>query len=63
MAKTSATKLATNARYEATQRKFAIRVPLKDAEQNEKAASNAGQSVNAYVVQAIRDRMARETDT
>ena len=39
-----------------------IKVPKGDKEKIAQAAAEAGQSVNAFIYQAIRERMERKTD-
>lgn len=54
-------KRAGNARYLATQKTTVIRTLPEEAETFKIAAETAGQSVQAYIVQAIRERMERES--
>lgn len=50
-------------RYQATRDAIMIR-PSKEAGQEIRtAASDAGQSVQAYILQAVRDRMSRDKTT
>lgn len=61
--KTSAARLACNARYDKTQDRIALRLGKEDGAAVRAAAAAAGQSVNAYIVQAIRERMERDGRT
>ena len=54
-------KRAGNARYLATQKTTVIRTLPEEAETFKIAAETAGQSVQAYIVQAIRERMERDS--
>ena len=61
--KTSESKLKSNAAYEAKQGHFHLRfVQSADmsVERVRECADAAGESVNAYIVRAIRERMERE---
>lgn len=58
--KTSAKKLATNARYLGTLDNIMLRVPKGQRDRIRECADKAGESVNAYIVRAIRERMERE---
>ena len=49
-------------RYQATRDAIMIR-PSKEAGQEIRAAADAGQSVQAYILQAVRDRMSRDKTT
>lgn len=61
MSKNSAAKIAANNRYDRkTYDKFSFRVRKEEAEQIKLAAGAAGESVNAYILEAVRDRMERE---
>ena len=42
--------------------RIAVVVPKGDGESIKAAAAQAGQSTNAYIVQAIRERMEREKE-
>lgn len=46
--------------YLAKLKAYTIRVQPEQAELLEQSAQTAGQSVNSYVVQAVRERMERE---
>lgn len=50
-------KRASNARYLATQKTITVRMPPEDAEAVRHAASAAGESVNAYIIGAVMQRM------
>ena len=52
--------LEGNARYLAKLKTFTLRVMPEEFEAIKAAAAVAGQSTNAYIVQAVRDRMERE---
>lgn len=58
--KTSPAHLAGNARYDQTQDRVALRLGKEEGAMVRAAAAAAGQSLNAYVVQAIRERIERE---
>ena len=55
-------KAASNARYEATLERLLVRLPRGEMTKAEiqAAADAAGESVNGYIVQAVRERMQRE---
>lgn len=55
-------KAASNARYEATLERLLVRLPRGEVTKAEiqAAADAAGESVNGYIVQAVRERMERE---
>ena len=58
MSKNSAAKIAANNRYDKkTYDKFSFRVRKEEAEQIKTAAGAAGESVNAYILTAVRQRM------
>lgn len=59
--KTSAAQLRAAAKWEKTQDRFALRFPAGDGQALRDAAKRAGQSVNAYTLQAVRERIARES--
>ena len=54
-------KLETNARYLAKFKRVPVSVPLDEWDAVQQAAAAAGQSASAYMLQAVRDRVARET--
>ena len=58
--KTPDYRLRANARYEQKQDRFALRFPAGDGQALRDAADRAGQSVNAYVQQAVKERIERE---
>lgn len=60
MNKTSTKKLATNQRYLDKLDNIMVRVPCGQKDEIRAAAERAGESVNAYIVGAIRERMERE---
>lgn len=53
-------KRASNARYLATQKARSIRIKPEEDEQIQAAAAAAGESVQGYILQAVRERMARD---
>lgn len=54
-------KKASNKRWDmANMARLSVAVRKNDHETIKQAAARAGQSVNAYIVQAIRERMDRE---
>lgn len=55
-------KAASNARYEATLERLLVRLPRGEVTKAEiqAAADAAGESINGYIVQAVRERMERE---
>lgn len=55
-------KAASNARYEATLERLLVRLPRGEVTKAEiqAAADAAEESVNGYIVQAVRERMQRE---
>ena len=58
MSKNSAAKIAANNRYDRkTYDRFNFRVRKEEAEQIKQAAGAAGQSVNAYILDAVREKM------
>lgn len=61
--KTSAAQLRAAAKWEKTQDRFALRFPAGDGQALRDAAERAGQSVNAYTLQAIRERIARDNSS
>jgi hypothetical protein len=54
-------KRASNAKYLATQKTTVIRTPPEEAETFKSAAETAGQSLQGYILQAVRERMERES--
>lgn len=54
-------KLETNARYLSKFKTISIRFPVEEWEQIENAARRAGKAVSAYTVQAVRERMERDS--
>ena len=54
-------KRAGNARYLATQKTTVIRTLPEEAETFKSAAETAGQSLQGYILQAVRERMERES--
>ena len=61
MSKNSAAKIAANNRYDRkTYDRFNFRVRKEEAEEIKLAAGAAGESVNSYILGAVRDRMQRE---
>lgn len=50
----------TNERYLAKFLSKTVRIPLDMVEPLNKAAQNAGQSLSAYIVESIRQRMERD---
>lgn len=59
--KTSDAQLKAIAKWEASKRRYAIRLDPEEATILEISAQKSGQSINAYVIQAIRDRISRES--
>lgn len=58
MAKNTAAKIAANNRYDRkTYDRFNFRVKKEEAEQIKEAAAAAGSSVNAYILDAVREKM------
>ena len=58
MAKNSAARIAANNRYiEKTYDRFTFRVRKEDTEQIKQAAEAAGMSVNAYILEAVKEKM------
>ena len=53
-------KRAGNARYLAKFKTVATRIPQEEYEQVKNAAARAGESVAGYIVNATRERMARD---
>ena len=53
-------KRAGNARYLAKFKTVATRIPPEEYEQVKNAAAHAGESVAGYIVNATRERMARD---
>lgn len=58
---TSEAKLKANAKYIATLDRIVIQPKKEAGQQIRDAAAGAGQSVQAYILQAVRERMQRET--
>lgn len=54
-------KRASNAKYLATQKTTVIRTLPEEAETIRTAAGTAQQSVQAYILQAVRERMERDS--
>jgi hypothetical protein len=54
-------KRASNAKYLATQKTTVIRTLPEEAEIFKNAAETAGQSLQGYILQAVRERMERES--
>lgn len=50
-------------RYQATRDAIMLRPSKEDGRQIRDAAADAGQSVQAYILQAVRDRMSRDKTT
>ena len=55
-------KRASNARYLAKQKTVTVRMPPEAAGRIRQAAEAAGESVNAYILQACAERMQRDQD-
>ena len=53
-------KRAGNARHQAKLDRIVIQPEKKEGEKIRQAAANAGQSVQGYILQAIKERMERE---
>lgn len=53
-------KKATNERYLAKFKTVSVRIPLEWLADMQSAAANAGQSLQGYILQAVRERMERE---
>ena len=53
-------KRAGNARHQAKLDRIVIQPEKKEGAKIRKAAANAGQSVQGYILQAIKERMERE---
>ena len=53
-------KLATNAAHKAKLRRIEISPYREEAETIRAAAASAGQSLQGYILQAVRERMERE---
>ena len=53
-------KKITNERYLSKFKTKAIRIPLDELEQMEKAAAAAGKSLAGYILQATEEKMARD---
>lgn len=61
--KNTAARIAANNRYnKRTYGRINLAVPKAEKEAIEAAAGRCGQSVNAYAVQAIRERMQRDEE-
>ncbi len=57
---TSKAQIESVARYQAKCDSITIRPPKEDGEAIRQAAANAGQSVTAYIMQAVQERMGKE---
>ncbi len=53
-------KLEGNARYLAKFKTVSVRIPQSEWGSVASAAANAGQAISAYILQAVRERMARD---
>lgn len=53
-------KKATNERYLAKFKTVSVRIPLEWLADMQSEAANAGQSLQGYILQAVRERMERE---
>ncbi len=53
-------KRITNNRYLAKLKAITLRAKLEEADRMKAAASAAGQSLQGYILQAVRERMERE---
>lgn len=58
----TAAKAATNARYSEKLDQIMVRPYKEEGQQIRDAAQMAGQSTQAYILQAVRERMEREKD-
>lgn len=62
MAKNSAAKIAANNRYDRkTYDRFNFRVRKEEAEQIKAAAAAADVSVNSYILEAVREKIKKES--
>jgi predicted HicB family RNase H-like nuclease len=62
MGKNSAAKIAANNRYDRkTYDRFNFRVRKEEAEQIKAAAAAAGVSVNSFILEAVREKIERES--
>ena len=61
MATTDAERRAVK-KYQETRDAIMLRPPIEDGKNIRQAAADAGQSVQAYILQAIRERMARDNN-
>lgn len=60
MVKTSEKKLASNAKYLATQKTLTIRLSPDEAETIKTAAESAGKSVNGYFMEAVKAQLEKD---
>ena len=55
-------KRACNARYQNKLDRISIQPPKEEGAKIRQAAAAAGQSVQGYILEAVRDRMGRDVD-
>ena len=58
----SENKAAANARHQAKRSRIVIQPYIEEAEMIRVAAKKAGQSVTAYILEAVMDRMEKEKE-